>query len=157
METLQNTPFGFKVWSKGNTPISVSPESFDNSQHERDAMLQVIGFLITENKSLKLENIKLKEGRRNYDSQVKLQEADKQLKLKEAVTQLKLKEAQQESQHRKRMDTIQFSKPNRSIKEVSIGKVCNSCNLRHVNTKDCPALCKKCHHCKKLNHFSTVC
>ena len=148
MEALQSTPSGFKAWSKGNTPISVSPDSFDSSQNERDAMLQVIGFLITENKSLKLENQKLKKARKNFDSQEKLKGAD---------TQLKLKEAQQEPQLRKRMDMVEFSKANRSIKEVSIGKVCNSCNLRHVNTKDCPALCKKCHHCKKLNHFSTVC
>ena len=41
METLQNTPFGCKAWSKENTPISVSPDSFDSSQHDREAMSQV--------------------------------------------------------------------------------------------------------------------
>ena len=144
MEALQNTPFGWKAWSKENSPISVSTDSFDSSQHERDAMLQVIGFLITENKSLKLENQKLKEARLNHDSKVKLKEAD---------TQLKLKKSQQVPHHGIQKGTVRFSKSlkklnfhsNGQSREINIGRVCTRCNLRHVNTKHCPALGKKCH------------
>ena len=45
----------------------------------------------------------------------------------------------------------------RSKVETSKEKVCTYCNLWHVSTKGCPALGKKCHRCKKLNHFSAVC
>ena len=43
------------------------------------------------------------------------------------------------------------------LRENNIGKVCTSCNLRHVIAKDCPAFGKKCHRCNKLNHFSAAC
>ena len=47
--------------------------------------------------------------------------------------------------------------PLQSKVKMSEDNVCTYCNLWHVSKKACPALGKKCHRCKKLNHFSAVC
>ena len=57
MEALQNPPFGYKAWSRSNTPISTSPDnSAESSMHDKDAMLQIIASLIKDNQTLKTEN-----------------------------------------------------------------------------------------------------
>ena len=57
MEALQNPPFGYKAWSRSNTPIPTSTDFiFGSTKHDRDAMLLVISNLIKENQTLKTEN-----------------------------------------------------------------------------------------------------
>ena len=59
MEAFQNTPLGYEVRSRSNTPILTSPDnSAESSMHGRDAKLQIIliASLIQENQSPKSES-----------------------------------------------------------------------------------------------------
>ena len=138
MEALRNPPFGYEAWSRSNTPISVSPDNpdfiFGSSKHDRDAMFRIIGTLITENQTLKLENQQLKH-KLKYDRQRKLEKAH------------------QEPKCRKSHDTVQLSRSTKSAL-----KACNYCRQVHrYGFSFCKAFGAVCSYCQQANHIEDAC
>ena len=94
---VSDVGYFFKMLKIPTTPHwPTEPDiKLDSSKHDRDAMLQIIGSLITENQMIKLENQQLKD-KLDYDRQRKLEEA------------------RQEPIYRKNKDALQFSRLTKS-------------------------------------------